>query len=229
MADIILEVLSRDAKKEKNRNLRKNGNVPAVIYGHSKETKTIKFSKIDFSKKIQANLASNLFIDLQIDGEKKPSKTVFIKEIQKDCISREIEHIDFIEINPNEKIHISVPVVLKGDSVGVTAGGGFLEFSLRSIEVECLPKDTPKIISIDISDLAMGHSIHVKDLNLGENIRILTSSDSSIASVTAKRTEVEAEKAVAAAPAAGAAAPGAAPAAAAGAAPADAKAKKGKA
>lgn len=231
MADIVLDVESRDVKKDKNDKLRSAGIVPAIVYGAGKENKTIKLDKKIFTKKMNNHFASNIFIDLKIDNENTPSKTVFIKKIQRENLSREIEHVDFIEIDPNKKIHISVPIVLDGTAAGIVAGG-LVEFALRSLDIECLPKDTPREIKVDITSLEVGQSIHVGNIKVSPEVRVITRADITIVSVVErKEEEVAAPVAEAAATeaAAGAAAPAAdgkaAPAADAKAAPAaDAKA-----
>lgn len=198
MAEILLNVESRDLKKDKNNMLRKSGIIPAIIYGRAKENKPIKLEKNDFLKKLHGSIASNIFIDLKIDNEEQPSKTVFIKKVQRSSPSRDIEHIDFIEINPNEKIHISVPIILVGQSPGV-ATGGLVEFILRSLEVECLPGNTPKDIKVDISNLQTGESIHAGNVVLGPEIKLVTNSGKTIVSIVERKEEVVAVSAEAAA------------------------------
>lgn len=206
MAEILLDVLTRDVKKEKNNSLRREGVIPAIVYGHGKENRPIKLTRKDFLKKLHGNIASNIFIDLKIDSEEKPSKTVFIKKVQREVMSREIEHIDFIEINPDEKIHIAIPVILTGTAAGIVAGG-LTEFLLRSIDVECLPKDTPKNITVDVTNLNIGESIHARDLKLPENVRLVTAGIKTIVSIVERKEEVV-ETPVAAEGAAAAAADG---------------------
>jgi len=191
MSDIVLELEKRDIK-EKNIKLRKNGIIPAVIYGHNKKNILVKFNEKDFSRKLKGNYASNIFIDLKIEKEDS-SKTVYIKEVQKEVISRQIQHIDFVEINPDEKLHIEIPVKLYGISIGVTEGG-LQDFILRNIEVSCLPKDTPEEVKIDITNLHIGESIHVQDINLGENVKITTTKDATIISIVEPEKEKEVEE-----------------------------------
>ena len=213
MADIVLDVESRDVKKDKNEKLRSAGIVPAIIYGAGKENKAIKLDKKIFIKKMNNHFASNIFIDVKIDSEGAPSKTVFIKKIQRENVSREIEHVDFIEIDPNKKVHISVPIVLEGTAAGIVAGG-LVEFALRSLDIECLPKDTPKEIKVDITALGVGQSIHVNNLKLASEIKVITRGDITIVSVVERKEEAApaaaaaetTEAAAGAAPAAGEAA-----------------------
>ncbi|MBN2144165.1 MAG: 50S ribosomal protein L25 [Candidatus Aureabacteria bacterium] len=190
MSEIILDVESRDVNKEPVKQLRRNGILPAVVYGHGKENKALKLNQKEFLQQFHGKIASNIFIDLKIDNEKAPSKTVLIKEVQRGCVSQEVEHIDFLEINPNEKISLMIPVVLTGSPIGLTFGG-ILEFVMRSLEVECLPADVPKEIKLDISGLNIGDSIHAGAIHLGEKIKTLTSSETTVVAVLAEKKEKE--------------------------------------
>ncbi len=225
MSDLLLEVQSRDIQKEKNNALRREGFVPAVVYGHAKENKNLKVFGKSFAQIFKGRIASNIFLDLKIDKEDKPSKTVFVKEVQKNWRSQLPEHIDFVEINPLKKVRITVPVVLTGESIGVVTFGGVLQFPARTIIVECLPKDVPHEIKIDITTLNVGQSIHVENLSLGDTVRILTNKEVTLVSVTEKTVQEEASKALT--PEGEAAAGTAAPEGDAKAAGADAKAPAG--
>jgi len=191
MSDIVIDLEKRDIK-EKNVRLRKNGIIPAIIYGHNKENILVKLNEKTFSRALKGNYASNIFIDLNIDKE-GASKTVYIKEVQKHVITTHIQHIDFVEINPDEKLHIEVPVKLSGVSIGITEGG-LQDFVLRSIEISCLPKDTPKEIKVDITNLHIGESIHVNDIDLGENVKITTTKDATIVSIVEPEKEKKVEE-----------------------------------
>ncbi len=210
MSDLLLEVETRDIQKEKNNVLRREGFVPAVVYGHAKENKNLKVFGKSFAQIFKGRIASNIFLDLKIDKEAKASKTVFVKAVQKNWRSQELDHIDFVEINPNEKVRITVPVVLSGDAVGVVTFGGVLQFPTRTIDVECLPRDVPQEVKIDITNLNVGQSVHVEHLKLGDKVRVLTHKEVTLVSVTEKVVQEEAAPAAAGATAEGEAAAGAA-------------------
>lgn len=206
MQRVTLEALTRNVNSEKNKKLRLEGQIPAIVYGHLKENLPVKLDKKLFLKNMKGHLDSLIFIDLKISGDKEASKTVLIKDIQKDAIKNEIDHIDFLEITAGEKIHISVPVHLTGEALGVVTYGGVLEWFLRSIDIECLPKDMPEDIKVDISHLNLGQSIHVSDLKLAEGIKVLSSPEATVAMVAAKKEEEAAAPAAEAKPEATAAA-----------------------
>lgn len=213
MADIVIDVEIRDVEKEKNnREIRRQGLVPVVVYGQGKVNEHLKLNQKDFLRKLKNNFAHNIFIDLKLKDKSDVFKTVLIKDVQKSWRSHAIEHIDFIEIDPNHKIYIEVPVILEGDAEGVTQGG-ILQFVLREIEVYCLPKNTPKNIKLNVSSLKIGDSIHASDINLGEDVKVSSPSDTVIVSIVnpekPRASEVAAEAAAAAATAAGTSTPAA--------------------
>lgn len=125
--------------------------------------------------------SSNIIFDLEIAGEDK--LTAMIKEVKKDPITGVIEHIDFLHITMDEKIVVTVPLVLVGDAPGVKAGG-VLQQLLREIEVQCLPLDIPENIEVDISGLEIGSSISVSDIETGDKLEVVTAPEEVIATVT---------------------------------------------
>lgn len=182
MSDIVIDVSTRDTKKEKNVKLREGGMIPAVVYGASKDAVALKFSEMEYIHKIRGKVTSSTYIDLKIEGQDSV-KTVYIKEIQKNPVKNVIEHVDFIEVNPDKKATMTVGIVLSGDAAGVKEEGGSLDFISRTIEIECLPKDSPKSITVDITDLHAGSSIHAKDIVLPEGVKLVSAEDATIASV----------------------------------------------
>jgi large subunit ribosomal protein L25 len=193
MSDINLEIQTRDPAKEKCNRLRNEGLIPCVVYGHGKGNMSIKISEKELHDKLHDNYPSNIFIDLKFAGQKDAPRTVLIKEVQRACISQNVLHIDFMEINPKEKISTHVPVKLVGDAPGEISEGGILEFLLRMIDVECLPRNMPREIEVDISELHTGESIGVGDLEMPEDVRVLNPEDAVIVAVVERR-EAEAEK-----------------------------------
>lgn len=181
---------------------RREGFVPAVLYGRGRTPRVLALGRKDLVSALHT-AGRNALIDLRIaqDGEGQ-AETVMIEEIQRDHIRREILHVDLHLISLTEAIEVSVPVVLAGTPEGVTSGGGVLEQVHREIEVRCLPTQIPDRITVDVSGLRVGASIHVRDLKVAEGIEILTPPEEVIAAVVAPAVEEE----VAAAPVAEAAA-----------------------
>ena len=188
-----MNAMIREAKKEKPQHLRKQGMIPAIIYGKGSESISIKLDVREFFKTFHGHVAENILIDISFKEDSEKSKTVIIKDFQKNPTKNEVMHIDFIEIHAGEKLSTHIPIHLKGKSAGI-AKGGILEHSLRELYIECLPKDIPADIVVNISELELGNSIHVKDLNIDPSVRVLTPEDTTIVAVAVlKKVEEVAE------------------------------------
>lgn len=154
--------LREKGRKSDLKELRKHGFIPAVIYGEGKPGINIKLEKIAFLKEYRTTLKEMAFFDIRIDG--KTYKTI-IKDKQIHPLSREIEHIDFLELHKGKPITVSVPLKFVGNAPGVAAGG-VMDVLMRNLEVSCLPKDIPEDIEVDISALEIGETIHLGDIKL---------------------------------------------------------------
>lgn len=168
MSEVVLKVEKREEiGKGAARKLRREGYVPAVIYGQGFETKSLSVEKKQVR---EAVFGDSKLIQLKLKGNKKPT-TAMIKQVDFDPITDEILHVDFQRIKMDEKITTVAPVIIVGEeeSPGVKVGG-ITQHGLREIGVECLPNDIPSQIEVDISPLEMGDSIRVKDLQLPEDV-----------------------------------------------------------
>jgi large subunit ribosomal protein L25 len=176
------------------RSLRREGSVPAVIYGHAREAQSLAVPSRDLEKLLGTIAAGSTVVELAIDG--KTSRTL-IREIQRHPFKRHVLHVDFQELVAGEKITVSIPLVLHGIPEGVRLGGGILEQMLRDIEVEVDPANIPNHIDVDVSHLIVGHSVHVRDLNIPAGVTVLADEDAPVALVQISRAAVEAEPAAA--------------------------------
>ena len=174
-----------ELKKGASGRLRRSGKIPAVLYGHS-GTSPITIDNREFSHKFK-QISENTIINLQV-GEK--AYDVLVKDFQEDILKGRITHIDFYEIERGKALRTNVPVHTLGTPAGVREGG-ILETMLHTIEVECLPKDIPEIIEIDVSKLEVGESIHIADITPPENVKLLVPADYVIVSVIAPRAAEE--------------------------------------
>lgn len=191
MEEIILQAEVRDeiGKQQVNR-LRKKNFIPGVVYGEGKEAKAIKIAQRDLLHLMHQHRFENAVINLKIkDDTAKKGRSCLIKDVQYDPVHSTIVHVDFNEISLTKTIKINVPVMVKGESVGVKQEGGSLEHILWEIEVECLPTDIPKHIDVDISALKIGDSIHVKDVTVPQNVKILNEPEEIIVTVSAPMKE----------------------------------------
>lgn len=174
------------------RKLRQKGLVPAVLYGKGKEPQAL----VVDPQEVRNYLAGNTIFDLEIEGLGK--ETALIKEVQRDAISGDIKHIDFLHITLDEKVTVTVPVTLVGDAPGAREGG-VVQQLLWEMEVQCLPLEIPESIEVDISNLRVGESLSVSDVKAAEGIEILTSPEEVIVTValpTATVEETDAEEEV---------------------------------
>ncbi len=151
--------------------LRREGRIPAILYGPGKDSVKLSVSVSDLEKIIKERTKGHVFIDLVIGGEKKAKKQAMIKELQTNPATRDLLHVDFYEISMDRKIRVKVPVVVVGKAKGVEFGG-MLQIISRELEVLCLPGEIPEMFEIDVTNLNIGDSIHVKEIPLPANIEI---------------------------------------------------------
>ncbi len=199
MEEIFLDVeIRKEIGSGKAKDLRDAGFIPAVIYGQERQAQAVKVGHKQLLQLLHQRGLENVVINLKIKDDKKAKgRPCLIKEVQHDPVKGDIIHVDFNEISLTEVIKVNVPVVAKGEPAGVKQEGGSLEHILWEIEVECLPTDIPKGIEVDVSVLKIGDSIHIKDINFPANIKVLTSPEAIVLSVTAPiKEEVAAPEAV---------------------------------
>ncbi|MDX9801408.1 MAG: 50S ribosomal protein L25 [Spirochaetia bacterium] len=187
-----LEVITRTAlKKSASKQTRKQGNIPAVVYGHT-SPRHIVVSEREFEKKFH-KVPENTIISL-MENDKKICD-VLIKTYQEDLRTESIKHIDFYEIESGKLLKTRIPVVVTGNSVGVKAGG-VLQQLVHEIDVECLPVDIPEKFVINIDSLEIGDSIHLKDIEKSDKVKFTGIEDSVILHVVHPKAIVEPEEAV---------------------------------
>jgi len=184
---LIIEPREKDGKRA-NWRLRKAGKIPAVIYGQQQPI-AINVNEHEFNSKFKV-ISENIIIDLKLG---KKTYNALVKDYQEDIISGKILHLDFYEVEKGKLLRTHVPVHLEGTSIGVKEGG-LLEHLLHEIEVECLPKDLPDKINIDISNLQANRSIHVAEITPIEGVRILNSPDHVVCLVAIKLAVEEEEE-----------------------------------
>jgi large subunit ribosomal protein L25 len=193
MEKIFLDAqLREEIGRGRVKHLRDQGFVPAVIYGDKKGTHPIKLSHRELVQLLHQHGLENLVINLRIKNDKKErSHSCLIKEIQYDPVQEDIIHVDFNEISLTEKIKVNVPVTTKGEPIGVKQEGGSLEHILWEIELECLPMNIPQELEVDVSKLKMNESVHVKDMSIPAEVKVLTDPEAVVLSVVAPIKEEE--------------------------------------
>jgi large subunit ribosomal protein L25 len=167
---------------------RTSGFVPAVIYGrHLGAPQNLQLNARDLVLALGKSAGEHILVDLEITGGAKT--LALIQDVQHHPLKRHILHLDFHALRPDEKMHTSVPVICMGEASGVKNFGGVLEQLLRSIEVECLPKDLPESIIVDVTKLEIGDAIHIKEIQLPQGVVARGAPDTSVVHCTAPAVE----------------------------------------
>lgn len=172
------------------RALRREGKIPAVLYGPDSETLLLTLFVSDFEQVIKENRPSKVLLNLVIQNGDAYTKSAIIKEIQSEPITNNLRHIDFYEIAMDRKIMVKVPVVTTGKSIGVELGGT-LQMVRREIEVLCLPTEIPESIEIDVTEFDIGDSFHVKDISLEGNVEIQADVNFTVVTILSPKKEEE--------------------------------------
>jgi len=173
------------------RTARREGRVPGILYGHGEESVALSVDARELQKLVSTISVDNTIVDLDMDGD---SYKVLIRELQRHPFREDYLHIDFFHVAMDEKIHVEIPILLTGVSTGVKNKGGVLDHQLRELEVYCLPGNIPEKVELDVSELDIGDSIHVRDITLPD-IEVLTDLDRSVVAVLAPTViEVEEEE-----------------------------------
>lgn len=190
MAEVTLEVERREATgKEVAKKLRREGRVPAVVYGGHREPVAITVDRKSISELIQKSDhgVRSVFL-LQMKGTDQ-SRHAMIKEVTIDPVSRKMMHIDFQRVLMDETVRVTVPVHLNGTAIGVKEGG-LLDWQVRDIHIECLPNAIPDSIEVDVAPLGIHDYLRVKDLPLAEGVKVLDDPERVVVGVTHARAEV---------------------------------------
>src|SRR3954462_9048043 len=170
----LLEAQQRDAgTKNDARRVRREGKIPAVVYGAGKQAMPVSVDPRQVSRILHSETGHNTVFDLALDGERTQAMIV---DWQYEPIKGSLLHIDLKRIAMDQKLTVEVPIVLKGEAVGVKQQGGILEQLLREVEVECLPADIPSSIDVDITELVFGKVLRVVDLPKSDKLEYLTDS-----------------------------------------------------
>lgn len=198
MERITINVTKREETgKGAARSLRRKEMIPAILYRGGGSV-SMKIPKKELTQFINTTSGEQVMVNLQFqDGE---NKIALMKEFQIDPTKRELIHADFFEVLLTEKVKVHAHISTVGEPIGVKRDAGILQNLLREIEIECLPDKIPGHVKIDISGLEIGQSLHVRDLQLGEDIKVLTDPEEVIANIIAPLVEEVAPAAEVAAP-----------------------------
>ncbi|MFB0566463.1 MAG: 50S ribosomal protein L25 [Candidatus Aminicenantaceae bacterium] len=179
--------------KNVSRQMRKEGKLPAILYGANTPSIPLAVPKKDIINILKSETGENTIFKVSFNSE---NRDVMIKEWQKNPVTDELLHVDLIQIVMDKIIRVSVPAVPIGEAVGVRSEGGFVDFVNRDVEIECLPKDIPENIEVDISSLHVHQSLKVGDIKPPEGVEIVSDEDTVLVLIAVPHKEevVEEEK-----------------------------------
>lgn len=203
-----LTVEARQTGRGNSRDLRVNKMVPGVIYGSSIENANVSVHVNDILK-YNTRAYENALLNLKSSDSKLNGKIALIKSVQVNPLTRRPEHVDFFALDLNKTVRVSVEIKIEGKAIGISEGG-LLNIVTRSVEVECLPTAIPETLTLDVSNLGVGESLHASELAMPAGVKLISRPEITIAAVVEAEEELAAvpaaTPAAAAAPAAGAAA-----------------------
>ncbi len=172
--------------------IRRRGLVPAIIYGANQPALPLEVEGRELKTVLSHGAGENILVELEIvDGASRTNALALIQEVQHHPLQADLLHVDFHAVSATEKVSTEVPIETIGEAVGVKTFGGLLEHILRRLEVECLPKDLPEAIHVDVSNLNVGDSVHVRDLQLPAGVEALNDGELTVVAVVEPRVEAE--------------------------------------
>jgi large subunit ribosomal protein L25 len=193
MADAALQVDPRTIQGKKLKALRREGILPANIYGRGIDSVAVQAPKHAVQQLLRTT-GRNVVIDLQVNGESKP-RSVLLRSLARNPVTSEVLHLDFQQVSLTEKMHADVPLVMVGEAPAVSVYGGILLQSLDHLVVQALPADLPSHIEVDVSGLAeLESSVHVRELTIPPSVEVLSDAELVVAKVAAPRVAEEKEE-----------------------------------
>ena len=170
--------------------IKSQGYVPAVIYTENEKPVTLQVSERDINTVLAHAVGESLLVELNVAGK---NHLALIKEVQHHPVNQKVLHVDFHGVSANKAIGANIPIEPSGEAIGVKAGG-VLEQQMRTIAITCLPKDLPELITVDVSALAIGSVLHVKDIALPAGVKAVDNPEKTVFHVVAPKVQ-EAEAA----------------------------------
>ncbi len=191
MAKSILKAKRRSTLgKRSTKSLRREGNIPAVIYSKGNEAVPLELNPKDVKAAFATDAGRNTLIDMEIEGEdNKEHKLSILRDMQMDYLTNTALHLDFLELDMNDKIEVKVPIVFIGRAQGVKEGG-ILEEMIREISVVCVPADIPDNIEHDVTELGLEMGVQIKDLALPDGVESVGNPEDTVAMVHVPRAMV---------------------------------------
>lgn len=197
MSETVLQAESgRTTGSAESRRLRGEDRIPGVVYGHGMDPLSVSVVRRDLRVALSGAAGLNTILDLTVDGNVYPT---LVKDIQRHPVRRNVQHIDFIQVNLNEEVTVAVPVRLEGTAKDVESEGGLVDLTMNEIEVVTTPRNIPDEIVIDVSEMDMDTTIRVSDVPLPTGVVATADPEFPVVTVLTMRTPVlDAEEAAAA-------------------------------
>ncbi len=174
------------------RSMRRSGRIPAILYGRDTEPLMLSVDKKELETTVKKGAVGRSLYKLSIDDGKQ-AKAAMVKDLQTHPVSGDILHVDFYAVDMQRKVRVNVPVITTGKAKGVELGG-MLQVIRRELEVLCYPGHIPDAITVDISDLDLGDSLHVKDIPLESDVEIPAEVNFTVLTILSPKVEAEAEE-----------------------------------
>src|SRR5256886_11538389 len=192
MKSLSLKAFPRSlAKRSAVKKLRVTGRVPAIIYGRKIQPQNLEVTPTDIEDLIHHSVSETILVDLAVEGEAKSLRLALVQEVQHHPLSGKVLHVDFHEVAEDEKVTVTVPVETTGEAAGVKTGGGVLEHVLFKIKVRALPRGLPEVITVDVTPLEIGQSIHLGEIPLPPGVEVVGDKKIPVISVAAPITEAQ--------------------------------------
>ena len=193
MKSLSLRAFPRSAaKRSAVKKLRATGRVPAIIYGRQTEPQNLEVGLKEIQDLIHHSVSETILVDLAVEGDaRSPQRLALVQEIQHHPLSGTVLHVDFHEVAENEKVTVTVPVETSGEAAGVKTSGGVLEHVLFKIKVRALPRELPEVITVDVTPLEIGQSIHLGEIPLPPGVEVVGDKKIPVISVAAPITEAQ--------------------------------------
>ncbi len=176
--------------------LRREGRVPAVVYGRSTKPENLEIDAKELETLYNSTVAENILVEVSVDGSKR---LALLQDVQHHPLKGDVLHVDLHQVAEDEVVEVIVPIQTLGEAIGVKVGGGLLEHVLHKVRVRALPKDLPESIKVDVSGLETGHTLHVGDIVAPEGVTVLGDKHIPVCSIAKSRASRSEEGAAAAA------------------------------
>jgi large subunit ribosomal protein L25 len=188
MSETVLQAeVGRRAGISDARRLRAEGKIPAVVYGHGMDPLSVSVDRRELRQALSGASGMNTILDLTVDGTVYPS---LIKDIQRHPVKRSVQHVDFIQVNLNEEIVVSIPIHLDGEAKDVSAHGGLVDLAMQELQVRTTPRNIPDGVTIDITDMTMDSVVRVEDIPLPSGVVAEADPEAPVVTVLTMRTPV---------------------------------------